>query len=151
MKVQQRLLNHRPPRIAMTMLGVAALLWLLFPHRLHPSLPVAAGITGLLGFAIMMRAWWLFRLAHIGICPTEPTNRLLSRDVYSWSRHPMYLGILLMLLAVALFTGEAAFYAVVAINFVVLNNVFCAYEERKLEYRFGRPYRKYRHRVRRWL
>ena len=151
MNIHQRILSHRPPRIAMTLLAAATLIWLLYPHTLHAPLVIAAVVTGLAGFAIMMRAWWLFRRAHIGICPTDPTNQLLCHDVYSLSRHPMYLGILLMLLAAALFTGEAAFYAVLVINFFVLNNVFCRFEERKLEQKFGRQYREYRRRVSRWL
>lgn len=151
MNVHQRLIGHRPPRIAMTLLAVAALIWLLFPHTLHAPLMLAATVTGAAGFSIMIRAWWLFRRARIGICPTQPTHRLLCDDVYGWSRHPMYLGMLLMLLAAALATGEAAFYAILVADFLVLDKVFCRFEERKLEDRFGTRYRDYRRRVRRWL
>jgi protein-S-isoprenylcysteine O-methyltransferase Ste14 len=63
----------------------------------------------------------------------------------------MYLGIVLMLLAVALGTGSLPCYLASLAFFLVIDSVFCPFEERKLEQAFGSAYTRYRSTVRRWL
>lgn len=145
------LVDYRPPRIAMSFALIAVVVHLLMPLTLHPSLPAAASITGLVGFALMIRAWWLFKVAGTAICPTESSTSLVTHDVFSISRNPMYLGIVLMLTSVALHMGTMPFYAAVIGFGVVMNVVFCPYEERKALAEFGDKYETYADRVRRWL
>jgi len=143
--------DYRPPRIAMSfvLIAVAAHFMLLLP--LHPSLPVAALIFGCAGFALMIRAWWLFKLVNTAICPTETSTTLVTQDVFSISRNPMYLGMSLMLGALALAIGTAPFY-IAALGFVaVIDRNFCPYEEQKAVAEFGSGYEVYARRVRRWL
>lgn len=151
MNPDRRLLAHKPPRIAFALLGTAIIVYVLAPLVVHPPAILGGLLAFAIGFAVMLRAWWLFRRERIGICPTDPTERLIVDDVYALSRHPMYLGMLLMLIAPALATGALPFYAAAAILGLVLNGVFCPFEERKLTARFGRRYEDYRRRVRRWL
>lgn len=148
-----RILAYRPPRIAMALLAAAAVIQVALPATAHslPMMPLAGGIVGALGFAAMMRAWWLFRVANTAICPTATTTSLITRDIFGISRNPMYLGITLMLLGVALATGGAPFYLAALAFFVVIDAAFCPYEERKLEAHFGRRFRIYCSEVRRWL
>jgi protein-S-isoprenylcysteine O-methyltransferase Ste14 len=51
----------------------------------------------------------------------------------------------------ALYFGTLPFYVAALTYFVVIDRVFCQYEEKKLEAAFGDEYRRYRTRVRRWL
>lgn len=146
-----RVLRFRPPRIAMTLVAIALLLHFLLPLALHPRLPIAAGILGVTGFALMMRAWWLFKSAGTAICPTDDSSVLISDDVYAISRNPMYLAATMMLIAVALYTGAAAVYAAASVNFAILNRHFIPYEEDKMRRRFGAAFDRYRARVRRWI
>ena len=146
-----RLIEYRPPRIAMGFVALATLAHLLSPLSLHATLPAAAIITGILGFGLMLRAWWLFKLANTAICPTDPATALLTHDVYSISRNPMYLGMLLMLVALGMFTGSAAFYIATIGYGVIINYVFVIYEEQKSLCEFGDDYVAYTQRVRRWL
>jgi len=76
---------------------------------------------------------------------------LITDDVFALSRNPMYFGMLMMLLALAVFFGSLPFYFAVSIYFIVLNNAFCPYEEQKLARKFGSAYTTYQTRVRRWL
>ena len=66
--------KHRPPRIAMTLVAMAALLQLLVPLDALPSVPLTAAFVGGLGLSIMLRAWWLFRIENTAICPTARTS-----------------------------------------------------------------------------
>lgn len=142
--------KHRPPRIAMTLVAMAALLQLLVPLDVLPSAPLPAAFVGGLGFTIMLRAWWLFRIENTAICPTARTTTLITRDVYALTRNPMYLGMVMMLAAIALFAGALPFYIAVITYFLLLNAVFCPYEEQKLRSTFD-EYANYESRIRRWI
>lgn len=149
--VQQRLLEIRPPRIAMFLAGTAVMAHAVAPQPALTTIAAPAAITGGLGFTVMIRAWWLFRKAGTAICPTEMSTALIEHDVFAVSRNPMYLGIIMMLAAPALMFGSIPFYAAAVAFAVIIDRVFCPYEESKLEAEFGARYRSYRSRVRRWL
>lgn len=81
----------------------------------------------------------------------ESTTTLVDGGVYRWTRNPMYLGMALALLGLALWSAS--------LPGMVLVGGFCAYitrfqimpEERVLRGIFGEPYAAYVRRVRRWL
>lgn len=149
-KIRQALLGCRPPRIAMSLAAAAAVLHLARPVALLPLLPGSAAALGLAGFVIMLRAWWLFRSVETPICPTARATSLITHDVYALTRNPMYLGMLMILIAVALFAGSAGFYAAALVYFLILNFVFCPFEEDRLRTTFA-GYASYESRVRRWI
>jgi protein-S-isoprenylcysteine O-methyltransferase Ste14 len=144
-------IDYRPPRIAMSLVLVAIAAHAVTSLPLHPALPFAASILGAVGFAIMIRAWWLFRLVGTAICPTATSTSLLTHDVYSISRNPMYLGMILMLFGLALAVGSVPFYVVALVYGVIIDKVFCPYEERKALAEFGDDYAAYTQDVRRWF
>lgn len=148
-----RMLAYKPPRIAITLLLSAIALQLAAPS-LWPVVPAWPGsgiVIGALGFAVMLRAWWLFRRYATAICPTARTTALITNDVYRLTRNPMYLGIALMLVGVSVATGSVPCY-VASLSFVlIIHFVFCPFEETKLEQAFGIEYSRYRDAVRRWL
>lgn len=147
------IINYRPPRIGMLFaLAATGLHWLVPTwNGLRLSAPVAGAMLGLAGFGVMMWAWWLFKEGEVAICPTAHTARLLTTGIYRVSRNPMYLGMVLILLGLALYVGTPPFYLAAAGYFAVLNFVFCPYEEAKLERLFGQEFLNYRASVRRWI
>ena len=148
-----RLLEYRPPRIAMLLLLIATLLHWASPGLL-PRLATSALLAIVIaatGFVLMLRAWWLFRQVDTAICPTAASSTLITRDVYSWTRNPMYLGMVLMLLGVALYTGSLFHYAAMCAFFVLIDHSFCPYEENKMRAEFGDVFDSYTSTVRRWL
>lgn len=149
--MMHNLIEHRPPRLAMSFVLAAVAAHFLLPLPLHAALPIAASILGLSGFMLMIRAWWLFRVAGTAICPTESSTSLFTHDVFSISRNPMYLGIIVMLAALALAMGSAPFYVAVIGYGVVMDRVFCPYEEQKALAEFGDRYVAYRRTIRRWI
>jgi protein-S-isoprenylcysteine O-methyltransferase Ste14 len=145
------LIDYKPPRIAMGLIVLAAVTNAAAPLRLHASLPFAAALAALLGFTLMIRAWWLFKQADTAICPTAAATSLITHDVFSVTRNPMYVGILIMLLALGMLIGAAAFYAAAIIYFVLMDRFFCVFEEQKSRAEFGDEFVAYTRRVRRWL
>lgn len=151
--VRPKILSFRPPRIALSLLLLATLAELATPGTWGNlgSLPIAGAVIGLTGFLIMMRAWWLFRIHDVAICPTSATRTLITGDIYKLTRNPMYLGLILMILSLAFLTGSVFYVAAAVIFFLVINYAFCPYEEEKLRSGFKETYEAYAGRVRRWL
>lgn len=137
----------------MTLLALAALVQYAVPVEwpMLPSYTIAGTAIAALGFGIMIRAWWLFRQHETAICPTAETTSFITNDIYALTRNPMYLGMVLIVLGIAVLTGSWAIYAAVSIYALILNHVFCPYEERKLQVQYGDRYANYATRVRRWL
>lgn len=94
-----------------------------------------------------------FFRARTTIDPRKPAKAgtLVTGGVFKYSRNPMYLALLLILLAWGLWLGNA-FNTVLAAAFVAYMNKFQILpEEEALRKRFGRPYEQYLIRVRRWF
>ena len=148
-----RMLSYRPPRIALTLSATAAVLQFLAPTSWSQlqAVPVGGAALATVGVLIMLRGWWLFRVHNTAICPTAHTTTLITRDIYRLTRNPMYLGIVLMIFGAALGSGSVFFYIAGLSLFLIIDYVFCPYEEGKLESAFGVEYARYRRSVRRWL
>jgi len=140
----------RPPRIAMSLVAAAAALHLLFPFTVVPPSSNGGLLVGTAGFSLMMRAWWLFRRSGTAICPTDRASVLLTGDVYGFTRNPMYLGMVMIMLGVAISFGTAPFLAAAALLFAILNFAFCPFEEERLRAAFP-GYAAYAAQVRRWI
>lgn len=85
--------------------------------------------------------------------PSNPTktSKLVSSGIYQYSRNPMYLGLLLILLAWGLWLGNA-FNVLLAAGFVAYMNKFQIIpEEDSLSSLFGKEYTQYCTLVRRWF
>jgi protein-S-isoprenylcysteine O-methyltransferase Ste14 len=152
-EIHDRILATKPPRIAFSLIAIAFALQYAMPIEWPalPSSPVVAALLSSAGFAIMIRAWWLFRQFGTAICPTEETTQLITDDVYRFTRNPMYLGILMMLVGIAILVGSVFFYLVPVVFFLIINHVFCPYEEAKLRAGYRAVFSDYASGVRRWI
>lgn len=143
-----------PPPIAyaaafFTGVGLQRLLPLpFFPH------PVALGLGGALaigGAAINLTAVPTMLRKHGTLNTSAPSVALVTTGPYRFSRNPMYVGLTLI------YAGLASLFAVVwALPLLLLALLdttirVIAPEERYLERRFGKVYRAYKVRVRRWV
>ena len=83
--------------------------------------------------------------------PFDAPTRLVARGLYRYTRNPMYVGVLTVILGwVALFRAtRLAMYAVVV--FVCFHLFVVTYEEPYLRRKFGSEYEVYCARVGRWL
>lgn len=148
-----RIINMRPPRIAIVLTLVAAALhWCLNKgETIRFTLSWVGIILDLAGFFFMLWAWWLFKQQNLAVCPTARTEHITTEGPYRFTRNPMYLGMALMMLGLALYIGTLPFYLSAIVYFAILNFVFCPYEENKLAESLGDEYIRYRNRVGRWL
>ena len=117
--------------------GRIALMWILF----------------FLGMAVALAALIQFYRARTSVDPLKPekASSLVTHGVYSFSRNPMYLALLLILLAWGLKLGNA-FNTLLAAGFVsLMNRLQIRREEASLMEKFGKEYSKYCSEVRRWF
>ena len=79
------------------------------------------------------------------------TTKLVSTGIFRFSRNPMYLSLLLMLIAWVLWLGNSLAWLGVIIFILSINHFQIAREEAYLESKFGDEYRHYKQKVRRWI
>ncbi|MEO6270596.1 MAG: isoprenylcysteine carboxylmethyltransferase family protein [Lautropia sp.] len=148
-------LKIHPPVVAA---AVALVMWALAWALPLPALP--GGLQGwpavasaLAGVAIALAAIVSFRRARTTVDPRRPeqTSAVVSSGIYRITRNPMYLGVLLVLLAWALRLGSAAALLGPPAFLLYIDRFQIRPEERLLTQRFGSLYTGYRARVRRWL
>lgn len=103
------------------------------------------------GLGLTLWSLWLFLRARTSPLPMRPATALVLSGPYRWTRNPMYLGMLLLYLGVALlFDVTWALLLVPAVVFLV-GRLVIRREERYLEAKFGDDYRRYMGQVRRWI
>lgn len=119
-------------------------------HVTHPSqfVGIFVAVAGLVLIAICLG---LFRRFRTRPEPWEPDQVLIRTGIYRFSRNPMYLGMALLCVGIAMFFESLAAFLFLAIVLVVIDRYVIAREEAYLAQRFGAEYGKYRSEVRRWL
>lgn len=131
--------------------AMIAVRWLLPDDsaRLPPLIDVGA-LLMLAGTASVLWSAGLFRRRQTTLNPMGEPSALATQGLYRYSRNPMYLGMLLGLLGLALLLGDALSWAG-PVAFAWLTTRQIRNEEAALERIFGAEYRAYKARVRRWL
>ena len=144
----------RPPIAwAVAVLGGLVLNWLL-PLPFVPAL-VPAGWLGaiVLALALALFAWAIATVTQAGsnVPTSRPTTTIVDGGPYRFTRNPIYLGMALGLIGLAIaFNSVWLLLALVPFALVIRYGVV-AREEAYLESKFGDVYRGYCARVRRWL
>jgi protein-S-isoprenylcysteine O-methyltransferase Ste14 len=103
------------------------------------------------GAAVYLLCLFEFMRAKGTPAPIDPPKELVVRGLYRYTRNPMYVGVLSLILgqAVTLYSLPLLFYA--GVLFVTFHLFVVLYEEPKLTRMFGESYRNYRHTVPRWF
>ncbi len=115
------------------------------PYTYLGWLPFAAGVIA--AVAVKRR----FDRAGTPIKPYEVSEHLVTDGLFSFSRNPVYVGMIAGLVGIFVVLGTLTPALVVPVFAYLIRVRFIALEERMLEDRFGDPYRDYKERVRRWI
>lgn len=109
-------------------------------------------VLAVLGLSIALAAVLAFVRKRTTISPLAPecSTALVTGGVYRYSRNPMYLGWLLMLVAWGVFLGNPLALLVLPLFVAYLQRFQIQPEERALAQKFGADYAAYRRSVRRW-
>jgi protein-S-isoprenylcysteine O-methyltransferase Ste14 len=145
----------RPPIAwALAVLAGLALNWLL-PLPFLPAAAVPTGWLGTIVFALVLAlvAWAISTMTRAGsnVPISLPTTTIVETGPYRFTRNPIYLGMVLGLIGLAIaFNSLWLLMTLVPFALVIRYGVITR-EEAYLERKFGDVYRRYHTRVRRWL
>lgn len=148
------MLKLPPPVWALIYVLVAAAIswlagWPTIPW-LH-SLPLGVALV-VLGLAPPVWAATLFRREGTEINPTSPTNRkLVTTGPFQFTRNPMYLGLVIVTLGIAVWVGSWPMFLAPLASFVTSDWIHIPFEEAKMRRQFGGAFDAYVGRVRRWV
>ena len=130
-----------------------------FGLRALMPLPFAPrDIALLLGTFVVVLAFGLFLWAVVTMrrsgasIPTgEPTTVIVRIGPYRYSRNPIYVAMLMLLVGVGLWSNSLWFLGFAVLAAALLSWGVISREEAYLSRKFGPQYESYKSRVRRWL
>ena len=107
-------------------------------------------IRGSIALICLIAGIYLVQGAHKAVFDEAPSDpQVIIWGVFSFVRHPMYLGILLIYLGFVLGSFSILSFVTLVLIFFVYNYL-AIFEEKDLERLFGGEYLEYKKRVSRW-
>jgi protein-S-isoprenylcysteine O-methyltransferase Ste14 len=122
------------------------------PESVSPIVYRAGGYLLLL-VGVMIAAWGMitFARAHTAIIPNKPASSIVDTGPYRFTRNPMYTGMTLAYLGVAIHLNSGWMILLLPVVLFLLHRFVISREERYLSAAFGETYDAYRARVKRWV
>jgi protein-S-isoprenylcysteine O-methyltransferase Ste14 len=145
-----------PPIIYLVAIAISIALGLLYPlpwisAPLSDILFAAGWLLVAAMVALDFSAMRTMARAKTTIMPNKASEHLVTTGAFSFTRNPIYLGNTLLMIGVGLITGIAWFLPLAIVAAFATQKLAIEREERHLEARFGKRYRDYAKRVRRWI
>lgn len=135
--------------ISVILNGIYPLPWLWSPLG---DILVAFGWLVLLAVAaLLFSAVRVMTRAKTTMNPNAAPDHFVANGPFAISRNPMYLANTLLLVGLGLVTGIAWFLPLALLAALLTQKVAIEKEERWLAEKFGKRYRDYAKRVRRWI
>lgn len=105
---------------------------------------VYAGLTAGLAFFYMVKS-------GTNVDVRKPTNAIVTVSVFSYTRNPMYISMVILLIAFSLLLNALWIALLIPLFMFVMQKGVIEREEAYLENKFGSEYLQYKNRVRRWI
>ena len=114
---------------------------------------ITATLLGFIAVSLSIFAIVHFKRHKTTIHPHQPekTSTIVNTGIYARSRNPMYLALILILLAFAIFLANIATLIIIPCFIAYITQFQIKPEERILTQLFGQEYLTYTQKVRRWL
>ncbi|WP_429911297.1 methyltransferase family protein [Glycocaulis sp.] len=148
--------NRIPPPLVVLASGAAG--WAI--AELTPDLTISVTgqaalglLVAALGVAIAASGILAFSKARTTVSPIDPgaATALVVTGIYNYTRNPMYLGMVVMLLGWTIILGHPGGLVGAALFVAYIDRFQIQPEERALQALFGDAFTAYRARVRRWI
>ncbi len=110
-------------------------------------------LTSILGIVCIVLGVIQFSVKKTTVNPHKPedSTSLVSSGIYSISRNPMYMGMLMLLVFYGLFLGDGLVFLMLPVFIWYMNSFQIKPEEEMMIELFGDEYKDYQKRVRRWI
>ncbi len=156
----EKKLNHPgiyipPPLVYLAVFLLSLLLQHLLPLSKSFFSSRIVNVMGLFfalaGFCLGLPAIIQFFRTGNTVVTVKPASSLQTTGIYTWSRNPMYLCLLLLYLGAGLVFGNWWTLIFLFPLIVIVQVYLIRREEIYLEHTFGQAYLDYKKKVRRWL
>lgn len=120
-------------------------------HYPNSALAILGMALMLLGAAVYFRCAWDFAVVGLGTpAPLDPPKRLVVSGFYRWTRNPMFLGVILILVAEALCFPSRELSIYIGCVALIFHLFVVFHEEPSLNAKFPYSYAAYCRAVPRW-
>ena len=113
-------------------------------------LPLRLGTTWLYSGLVIYLFGVAFSIVAVLNFATSPKDKVITKGLYSISRNPMYIGLILMQIGLGIICSSWSYLLLTLVLLLLLNENLSA-EERYCLYRYGDSYREYRNKTPRWV
>ena len=140
-----------PPAVFTVAAAVIHILWWRFEPLPAPWHLIGGGIIIVIALIIFVSSLIVFHRHGESFDIREPTQRLVTTGIYSRSRNPAYLAMLIAIFGIGCTANSLAIMLATIPSFIVFNWYTVPWEEGRLRGTLGHRYEEYARRVRRWL
>lgn len=117
----------------------------------YPPFNYIGALIVLIGIIINIWASALFSKSKTSLHPHHLPIYFEKNGPYKMSRHPMYTGLLIMLLGADIVLGNVSTLISPVIFVILMETIFIPIEEKNMELVFKEEYPDYKKKVRRWI
>ena len=122
------------------------------PILQSPNTKIIGAFMICAGVVIFIYCWSLFKILGTGTTqPLDPPRRIVINGLYRYTRNPIYVAWVMVLLGVFLYFGHILLLIYAVFNGVTLHLYVVLREEPVLRKRFGEEYIRYTKSVPRWI
>ena len=142
-----------PPIVALMYIVIAYFLgrFVPVPFAAPPVLRYVGLALTFIGFLLGIGAFLEFRRARTTLDPHGSAKHLVTSGIYRYTRNPIYLGFLLMVIGLPLNSGLYWGLMLAPFYMMTMTRLVIEREEAYLGKKFRDQYTSYTSRVRRWL
>jgi len=149
-------LELRIPPLALVLIAACAMALIAYCVPVGLAIPAPALFAcafAFTGAVIAIAGVVAFRRHKTTVNPFTPecSSSLVASGIYRYTRNPMYLGFLLLLVGWAALLSNLVALALLPAFIAYMNRFQIQPEERALQQHFGAEFQAYMHRVRRWV
>ena len=122
------------------------------------SFPISVDLSSLLGLILILSgislvlvSFRFMRKMKTTFIPDGTPEVLISSGPFKFSRNPIYLGMLTVLVGVAFLMSSVSAIIIAFVFGIIINFTWIAHEEKKLHELFSEDWENYSSKVRRWI
>jgi len=142
-----------PPTYFMILLVLSIIFHFIYPLKKIIFFPYNQIGWILIIFGVILNIWadGIFKKIRTTIKHYETPSKFVDYGPFKISRHPVYLGMFLILLGVFVICGSIITIVFPIIFLLIIEKVFIPLEERNMIKKFGKKYLDYKRKIRRWI
>ena len=139
-----------PPFILLASIVLQIILLFFFPISVDLS-SLLGLILILSGISLVFVSFRFMRKMKTTFIPDGTPEVLISSGPFKFSRNPIYLGMLTVLVGVAFLMSSLSAIIIAFVFGIIINFTWIAHEEKKLHELFSEDWENYSSKVRRWI